>query len=99
MFLKRVGDGSTRWHSDLHMAPFDTNSMVTVWVPFDAVPHPDAGGTGLCFATGSHRDFALPFWSRPHEKGADFSARCRDLVLYLINSAASRVYVTSIASN
>ena len=75
MFLKRVGDGATRWHSDLHMAPFDTNHMVTVWIPFDAVPHADQGGTGLCFATGSHRDFALPFWSRPHEGGADFSAR------------------------
>lgn len=37
MFLKRPGDGDTRWHSDLHMAPFDTNHMVTCWIPLDHV--------------------------------------------------------------
>jgi hypothetical protein len=36
------------------------------------------GGTGLTFASGSHRDFALPFWSRPHESGADFASRYAD---------------------
>ena len=75
MFLKRPNDGATRWHSDLHMAPFDTNAMVTAWIPLDPVPAQDEGGTGLTFASGSHRDFALAFWSRPHEAGADFSAR------------------------
>ena len=28
MFLKRPGDGPTRWHSDLHMAPFDTSRIL-----------------------------------------------------------------------
>ena len=27
LFLKRVGDGCTNYHSDLRMAPFDTNDM------------------------------------------------------------------------
>jgi len=80
MFLKRSGDGETRWHSDLHMAPFDTNHMVTAWIPLDHVPAQDEGGTGLTFASGSHRDFALPFWSRPHESGTDFSARYADVL-------------------
>uniref|UniRef100_A0A7S2SR24 Fe2OG dioxygenase domain-containing protein n=1 Tax=Rhizochromulina marina TaxID=1034831 RepID=A0A7S2SR24_9STRA len=78
MFLKRPGDGATRWHSDLHMAPFDTNDLVTCWIPLDPVPAQEDGGTGLTFASGSHRDFALAFWSRPHETGKDFSARYDD---------------------
>ena len=28
-FVKEVGHGETRWHSDLNTAPFDTNHMVT----------------------------------------------------------------------
>lgn len=43
------------------MAPLDTNAFVTAWVPL----RPIAGGgrdSGLLFAAGSHRDFALPFW-------------------------------------
>lgn len=47
------------------MAPFDTNAFVTCWVPLQPVPAAYDGGTGLCFATASHRDFALPFWSDP----------------------------------
>jgi len=38
MFMKRPCDGATRWHSDLHMAPLDTNDMVTAWVPLGPVP-------------------------------------------------------------
>jgi hypothetical protein len=38
LFIKRPGDGPTRWHSDLHMAPFDANEMVTCWIPLQYVP-------------------------------------------------------------
>ena len=49
--------------------------MVTAWIPLDHVPAQEHGGTGLTFARGSHRDFALPFWSRPQENGADLQPR------------------------
>eukprot|EP00421_Protoceratium_reticulatum_P031827 CAMPEP_0168468382 /NCGR_PEP_ID=MMETSP0228-20121227/57677_1 /TAXON_ID=133427 /ORGANISM="Protoceratium reticulatum, Strain CCCM 535 (=CCMP 1889)" /LENGTH=172 /DNA_ID=CAMNT_0008484137 /DNA_START=18 /DNA_END=533 /DNA_ORIENTATION=+ len=65
LFVKRPGDGPTRWHSDLGLAPFDTNSLVTVWVPL--TPVPKFGGSGLTFAIGSHRDFALPYHGDPEE--------------------------------
>lgn len=61
MFLKEPGYAETNWHSDLRMAPFDTNSFITAWIPM----RPISGGeddSGLVFAVGSHRDFALPFW-------------------------------------
>ena len=41
------------------MAPFDTNAIVTVWLPLQSVPPVDEGGSGLIFATDSHRDVAL----------------------------------------
>lgn len=44
------------------MAPFDTNDLLTCWIPLEAVPAVDEGGSSLLFATGSHRDFALPYW-------------------------------------
>lgn len=75
LFCKRPGDAETRWHSDLHMAPFDTNEFCTVWIPLHPVPSEDDLGTALHFASGSHRDFALPFWHRPQETGTDFSDR------------------------
>mmetsp|Transcript_42665 Transcript_42665/g.84095 ORF Transcript_42665/g.84095 Transcript_42665/m.84095 type:complete len:506 (-) Transcript_42665:24-1541(-) len=76
MFMKRPNDGPTAWHSDLLMAPFDTNKFVTCWVPLDEVPSPEEGGTGLVFASGSHVDFALPFWSNAHDNAeSDFSGR------------------------
>ena len=31
--MKRQGDGPTHWHSDLGMAPLDTNDFVTMWLP------------------------------------------------------------------
>lgn len=80
----------THRHSDLRMAPLDTNHLLTAWLPL----RPIAGGgaaastrragpaaaaaaagrdSGLMFAVGSHRDFALPFW---HEmSGRDLSDR------------------------
>ncbi|CAK9006066.1 Fe2OG dioxygenase domain-containing protein [Durusdinium trenchii] len=59
LFVKRPGDGATDWHSDLGLAPFDTNSFLTFWLPLTAVP--PRGGSSLVYAIGSHRDFALPF--------------------------------------
>lgn len=38
IFVKRSGDGPTQWHSDLSMAPFDSNFLVTVWIPLHFVP-------------------------------------------------------------
>jgi hypothetical protein len=61
LFIKRSGDGPTRWHSDLNMAPFDTNDFLTCWIPLQSVPPQAEGGSSLSFATGSHRDFALPY--------------------------------------
>jgi hypothetical protein len=61
VFLKQPGFAETNWHSDLRMAPLDTNDFVTAWIPL----RPLQGGqqdSGLTFAVGSHRDFALPFW-------------------------------------
>ena len=37
------------------------------------IPSQEDGGTGLTFASGSHRDFALAFWHNPTED--DFSER------------------------
>ena len=48
-------------HSDLRMTPFDTNALVTAWIPLRAVGGAEEDST-LLFASGSHRDFALPFW-------------------------------------
>jgi hypothetical protein len=40
--------------------PLDTNHFVTMWLPFRPIrAHNDSG---LLFASGSHRDFALPYW-------------------------------------
>ena len=62
IFKKRAGDEPTNWHSDLHTSPLDTNGFVTCWFPLHAVPASEAGGTGLAYASGSHRDLALPMW-------------------------------------
>jgi hypothetical protein len=75
LFIKRVGDGPTPWHSDLAMAPLDTNDFVTAWVPLHAVPADEDGGSGLVFASGSHRDVALHFWHGDPEQDVDASSR------------------------
>ena len=59
-FVKEPGNGETRWHSDLNTAPFDTNDMLTFWIAL--TPVPTLEHAPLEFATGSHRDFALPYW-------------------------------------
>jgi len=58
-FWKRAQDGATPWHTDARMAPFDTSSLVTFWIPLHDIPR---DGTGLHFVSKSHADFALPFW-------------------------------------
>lgn len=73
IFMKRPGDGPTMWHSDLNMCPFDTNDFVTCWIPLQEVPSEEDGGSGLTFASGSHRDFALAYWN--DIESADFSDR------------------------
>ena len=37
LFLKLPGHSHTNWHSDLRMAPFDTNSAITAWIPLRAM--------------------------------------------------------------
>lgn len=44
------------------MAPLDTNAFVTAWIPLRPLGSSAAGDSGLVFAAGSHRDFALAFW-------------------------------------
>jgi len=68
VFVKRPGDSTTRWHADLHMAPFDTNGMVTCWLPLRPVLAQADGGTGLMFISGSQRDVALGFWRKEPQK-------------------------------
>ena len=77
IFVKRPGDGPTNWHSDLTMAPLDTNKLVTVWIPLQPLDSVDDGGTGLVFASGSHRDVALCFWHDPRSS-SDLSWRYKD---------------------
>ncbi|KAK3244004.1 hypothetical protein CYMTET_46369 [Cymbomonas tetramitiformis] len=70
-FLKNPGHGPTNWHSDLNMVPLDTNQFVTLWIPFRAISQNN--DTGLEFACGSHRDFALPYWHKM--EGYDLATR------------------------
>ncbi|EKX36951.1 hypothetical protein GUITHDRAFT_78557, partial [Guillardia theta CCMP2712] len=56
-FIKEPGHGETAWHSDLNTSPFDTNDMLTFWLI--ALQRPQRLDSG---STGSHRDFALPYW-------------------------------------
>ena len=74
VFVKRPGFGRTNWHSDLRMAPLDTNAFVTAWVPLRAVRGGEAD-SGLVVAEGSHRDFALPFWRDLRGPGPDLGSR------------------------
>ena len=71
VFWKRSRDGPTPWHADARMAPFDTQHMITFWIPLQGVPSPRDGGTALCFCSKSHSDFALPYWNPLEGKSAD----------------------------
>lgn len=58
------------------MAPLDTNAFVTAWIPLRPIAGSESD-SGLVFAVGSHRDFALPFW---HDlQGRDLSDRGYDV--------------------
>jgi hypothetical protein len=74
-FWKRSGDGPTPWHTDLKMAPIDTNDFVTFFIPLRALP----GGRhapSLRFASGSHRDVAASYWFNVRANEAmDLSSR------------------------
>jgi hypothetical protein len=59
VFVKPPGFGETHWHSDANMVPLDVNKFVTLWLPLRPLHEDDAA---LVFASGSHRDFALPYW-------------------------------------
>ncbi|KAJ8900756.1 hypothetical protein NDN08_000057 [Rhodosorus marinus] len=73
IFVKRGGDGPTLWHSDLNMAPLDTNRFVTAWIPLHPVTEELAP---LCFATGSHTDFSGCYWKgRQFLREEDLSSR------------------------
>lgn len=72
VFVKQPGMGETHWHSDLAMVPLDTNAYVTAWLPLRSLSAADAA---LDFASGSHRDFALPFWHSDEAMGSDLGSR------------------------
>jgi len=73
LFVKRPGDGDTQWHSDLNLAPLDTNKFVTVWIPLTEIKK---NTTGLRFASGSHRDFSLGhWWDKSQRSNWDLSDR------------------------
>jgi len=73
IFVKRGGDGATLWHSDLNMAPIDTNRFVTAWIPLHPVTEELAP---LYFASGSHRDFSGCYWrGRQFLRDEDLSSR------------------------
>lgn len=56
------------------MIPLDTNEMITMWMPLVEIPPEEEGGSGLTYADGSQKDFALNYWSDPHAK-EDLSGR------------------------
>ena len=60
VFMKERGHGETSWHADLATSPFDTNSMVTCWIALTRIDTEE--DSPLEFASGSHRDLALPYW-------------------------------------
>lgn len=74
VFWKRSKDGPTPWHADARMAPFDTQHMITFWIPLQGVPSPRDGGTALIFCSKSHSDFALPYWNPPEGNSAGSSS-------------------------
>lgn len=48
IFWKRPHDGPTPWHVDARMAPFDTQHMITFWIPLQSIPK---NGSGLTFCS------------------------------------------------
>ena len=78
VFSKPPGFGETHWHSDANMVPLDTNRFVTLWLPLRPLTEDDAA---LVFASGSHRDFSLPYW-HSLEGMSDLSGRGYEVESY-----------------
>jgi hypothetical protein len=90
VFWKRVGDGPTPWHVDARMAPFDTQHLVTLWIPLQH----NVETTGLVFCSGSHSDFALPYWNPDPDSWRDLEERygedaCTDYMPLRIGDATA----------
>lgn len=60
VFWKRRGDNPTPWHADARMAPFDTNAMITFWIPLHDIQ--TESSSGLTYCSKSQADFALAYW-------------------------------------
>ncbi len=52
--------------------PLDTNAFVTAWLPLRSLTRADSA---LAFASGSHRDFSLPYWHNEAGLAAGLAAR------------------------
>ena len=61
------------------MVPLDTNGFITAWLPLRPLSPADAG---LEFASGSHRDFALPYWQSEEGMQSDLQQRYPDVETY-----------------
>ena len=78
VFAKPPGFAATHWHSDGNMVPLDTNKFITLWMPLRDLDEDDAA---LVFASGSHRDFSLPYW-HSLEGMSDLSGRGYEVESY-----------------
>ena len=65
--------------ADLNMVPLDTNAFVTAWLPLRSLQADDAA---LAFASGSHRDFALPYWHDEQGLAAGLGGRGYEVERY-----------------
>ncbi len=63
----------------LAQVPLDTNAFVTAWLPLRALSRDDAA---LAFASGSHRDFALPYWQDEAGMAAGLASRAYPVESY-----------------
>lgn len=54
------------------MVPLDTNAFLTAWLPLRSLSQADSA---LTFASGSHRDFALPYWHTDDSMNAGLERR------------------------
>eukprot|EP00466_Bigelowiella_natans_P018224 jgi/Bigna1/89580/estExt_fgenesh1_pg.C_520017 len=85
LFVKRPGDGDTQWHSDLNLAPLDTNKFVTVWIPLTEIKK---NTTGLRFASGSHRN------KMKKSSSLEIGQRGNQLNIRLYERSLNMTYVT-----
>ena len=74
LFQKRPGDGPTRWHADLAMAPLDTNDFVTCWLPLQPVRARRTAAARSSSRRARTATLRCPSHGDPREAG-DLSAR------------------------